>query len=309
MSDYFQRLIQQSDLQLPAAAAVTPRPSASPVLSEPPLSATAADDLVEIHDEQVAESQPRAANATPSLPVQPQTDPSQAEPVVALARESAPFAAGPVSPATAPAPSATRESSTTVIAPSPAMPGSPSADKPAATESVRVERMPAPAAASGQPASAPSQADVMQAVMKWIAAGSAGPGNAEEKREAPVAEKTISLTEAPVSPTPPAQPKPAPEKIPDRVIQLVEAKVSPTREPAPVVAVRPVAPPPARTAASAPEAPVRVSIGSIQVNVEAPAPAPKPVRGARTAESNRPAPRTSRSSTASQLRRHYIIPH
>jgi hypothetical protein len=149
-------------------------------------------------------------------------------------------------------------------------------------------------------------AEIMDAVMKWIAAGSAPttqPVEAARKTDASVSEVS-SVSAATNAPSQSAVVR-EPAKIPERVIELVESHFE--TAPAPVRPVPPASQPsrPAPEFTSPPESPVHVSIGSIQVRIDAPAPAP--LRAARAAT---PAPTAApRSRGISQLRRHYIIPH
>lgn len=309
MSDYFQRLVQQSDLRLQATPPAMRAPSAAAPSAGPNVTAASSDDLVEIHEEQVTEAPPRREESI--APASSTMMPARVETVEAIgpapAQTSAHLAS--VTPLNPNPPQAATESLVTNVPTSPDTRPQPTPSG-ETSESIVLERTAAPVPAPAKPIAQPSQAEVMQAVMKWIAAGSALPGPAEEKRVAPASPKTLTPPPEPVAtPALPASPPPAREKIPERVIKLVEAHVMPAREATPTVAARPITSVPIRASAAAAEAPVRVSIGSIQVNVAAPAPAAKPQRPARTAEPNRPASRIGRSSTTSQLRRHYIIPH
>jgi hypothetical protein len=101
---------------------------------------------------------------------------------------------------------------------------------------------------------------------------------------------------------------PSSEKIADRVIEITEELV-------PFESLTPSASPPPRIedprrASPSFDGPVRVSIGSIQVRIEAPvSPAPAPPASKRPVTPTRAAAPAARAAGFSKLRRHYIIPH
>ena len=317
MSDYFQRLLQQSDVLLQPQA--TPANAAAPVANLPrPVGSSAAvtqmgDDLVEVHEEVVAEPSGASMRIEVSdLGYSRPPDHTASSRTLRGATEIARLDP-PAAPSTPPA------SATTVVEQNVVVEATRSAARsnapilpPVATPSAAEMLAIAPQPRAPQPNATPLASEVLDAVMKWIGAGSpAGESAPGEIRDSNNPSQQLAASE----PTPSAEERvtseaPPSPKIPERVIRLVEVQPTPAPQPVRVVAARPVAPTPTPAPAPNPEQPVRVSIGSIQVHVEAPAPTPpKPLRPSRPTEPARTPSRATRSSVTSQLRRHYIIPH
>lgn len=310
MSAYFQRLLRQSGVQLSASAPVVstlPLPTLSPLATTAPL----AGDVVEVHEERLP---------APSSPSHPSTSSSATLPFSSSAPQGN---IAPPSPARVRPTSSASEvraeqiviqktdtvetESISLTRPAPASkPLTVSTPPSASSTRAGGEVAPTPAAS---PISPELPAEIMQAVMKWIAAGSTpgAPASANARESAERTEKASAP--APASPAVAPTPREAP-KIPERVIQIVEEHfddAAPSPRPASAApAVASSGPPPAAFV-SPPESPVHVSIGSIQVRVEAPA--PPPARVVRPASPARPAAPAPRNNGLSQLRRHYIIPH
>lgn len=310
MSAYFQRLLRQSGVQLSASApavSTLPLPTLSPLASTAPLSG----DVVEVHEEQLP---------APSGPAHPSAPSSATLPFSSSAPQAnvAPPAPAQVRPTSSASEVRAEQvviqktdtvetESISLTRPTPASkPLTVSTPLSASSTRAGGEVAPTPAAS---PISPELPAEIMQAVMKWIAAGSA-PGTPAPAGARESAERKESAA-APLPATPPAAPTPreAP-KIPERVIQIVEEHFDdavPSPRPAPAAPAAASSAPQPPTFVSPPESPIHVSIGSIQVRVDAPAPpSTRVVRPAAPARSAAPAPR---SNGLSQLRRHYIIPH
>lgn len=302
MNGYFQRLIDQSGLVAPPPAAP---PAAAPAAGIPDASA-AANDIVELHDERLTSApsspqahpppSPPAPRSAPPAPAAPEPVPAS-PPTSRTDEDILPVADVVVTPPPAADPPVTRLGDE----PSPAIPA--------------VGDLPLP------PQIAQSQLppEILQAIMKWIAAG---PSPSEAPAVAlpppPVAASAGTVVAPPPAATPFAPPAaPPPASIPERVIQIVEehvaldaAPLAPPRASSPVLARGEEPPPPG---VARPESPVRVSIGSIQVHVEAPPgaslPPPPAARTLRAATSATAPVLPSRSNGLSRLRRYYIIPH
>jgi hypothetical protein len=283
MSGYFQRLLEQSGLALPPAA-----PRVTALHESQQAASSTLDDVVEGHEERIADPDSSEARALP---------PEVAPPVLS-SHASLPAPPSANAEYVGPGPVLVEETFTVPATAVPASTISPPALK---------AESPPP---SETPSSLPAQnteipADVLQAVMNWIAAGSSPRANASKS----VATPTPPVKDAGDAGTQPgaAAALHAPAKIPDRVI---EEHVS--TETAPPLATRSAAPaPPAAVPRSAPSAsdnPVRVSIGSIEVVVEARHP-PAPAPTSRPATPARAVVPSARAAGFSKLRRHYIIPH
>lgn len=277
MSSYFQRLLKAGGLTAPAPSA-----AAGPV-----------PEIVELHEESSSQPTPLAPAPSPTVTVDTKSNVTPAN-AAGRIQQSATAAEETVSFST---PFTANHSAPP---PPPVHPGAASAER---TE------VPAQTAAS---AAADVPRDVMQAVMKWIAAGQNPPAP-----EAPASAVAAPLS-APVAPEPAASVRPAPvapEQTAERVIEIVEEHLdsvpTPAQPPAPSVATP--ARPPTNAGAIATDGSVNVSIGSIHVRVETPPPpsAPPPARASRPADSSRSpaAGAPTRSAGLSRLRRHYFIPH
>ena len=301
MNGYFQRLIDQSGLVAPPSAP----PAAAPAAATPDVTGAGAD-VVELHDERIAPAPPSPqAHPPPSAPAPRSASPAAAtpEPIPLIPpadrtpENILPVADFVVTPPPSGEPPVTRPSA----APTPVTPVI--GDSPFPPEIAQSQLPP----------------EILQAIMKWIAAG---PSPSDAPAGASPPPPPEAFAEASVAPPAPAAPfappsTPAPATIPERVIQIVEehvaldaAPLAPPPASVPVLAHGDERPPPG---ASRAESPVRVSIGSIQVHVEAPPaaspPAPPAARTVRAAGAV-PTPAFSpRSTGLSRLRRYYIIPH
>ena len=308
MSAYFQRLLNQSGVQFPPASGPVAPVQPSALFARPPQGTSIASDLIEVHHEQ---------EARPAPPSSPSRTPPESVPF--SSRQPAPQNAELPAPST-PAPSFspdpqherivihetnTRIEETVAVGPFP-FPANlpPLVSAPSETSSPAVVAVANPAA---PPPSGPElPAEIMQAVMKWIAAGSSSGNQTAQLGREPPSPTAKAPAPSSVAPTPARPVAPQPSNIPDRMIHIVEKHFEEATALNRSAAAAPFAQP-APTFVSPPESPVRVSIGSIHVRVDAPAPAP--VRFVRPAAPPPPAAPLPRSSGISQLRRHYIIPH
>ena len=296
MSGYFQRLIDQSGLAIPPppARAISAGAAAAPGMTDH----SVGPDVVEIHEEHLTESGPSAA----SFPLE---KPSRASPPAQPARPpSPPPREGPVRD----------QEANTVFQETVSFSSGTGTAQPLPPHESPGETEPKSGAASAQGASQPEiPPEVLQAVMNWISAGPE-PGHREatpalpsppmEARNAGSSESPPPVIATPVLPSS--------DKIPDRVIEITEELV-PFESLTP--AASPSASPPPRIedprrASPSFDGPVRVSIGSIQVRIEAPvSPAPAPPASKRPVTPPRAAAPAARAAGFSKLRRHYIIPH
>jgi hypothetical protein len=304
MSAYFQRLIQQSGLRVQEPLAA-PASTAGVGAPSPAAGLASASDLLEIHEERTVEATPAAPTpasprALPPLPV-----------VSATTQPAGPFAANATPPSSAPAEIVIGqriEASSTSVVPVAAPPQTPAPLPPAPRSE------PAPPVVPPAEKFVPQDgvpAEVMQAIMRWIAAGQSGTATPPEKPAATEPREAAAV----VVPTPPAssaenRPTAAPA-IPERVIEIVEEHFAPTPPP-PALALAASVPPshpvrPAAPPAFTPAEPVHVSIGSINVRIEAPPSAPVPIRPPRAEPA--PASAPGRTSHFSKLRRYYLLPH
>jgi hypothetical protein len=306
MNSYFQRLIDQSGLAvqhplspIPAIASISPAPVEPRDFSD-------ANDLVELHEERVANrpgARPLPAISAPPSP--PPTPPNT----------SAPPPAAPEVAFSTPALPGVQETKIlfeeTVLLPAAAPPASsilPESISPSSERDCESSEAAQPMLPPQGPSEIP--AEVLQAVMSWIAAGSATsaiPSNADLPAGPPAQVSPAPEIGAPINKMAPAN-MAEPDPIPGHLIQIVEERVE-------------LDPPQqhqgAATLQSAdalgslspvPEDPVRISIGTIQVRVEASV--PPPARTPRRADLPRPSTSAAdRASAFSKLRRHYIIPH
>lgn len=377
MSEYFQRLMEQSGLGIQSNPAT---PAFSPAAAAPPALAGRPDGggLVEIHDERMLgpESAPapvaRSGESTETIaltaaqPAEPDgfrsaaahtpaasaTDATEASPSPAAAAKISRLATQPVAAsersATPPSPTPSGAADVLVVAeniavgpsasaPATDAPASPPVSTPSADALPPVDTAPAQPAPPQRPPEQPATA-VLQAVMRWIAAGpsadravgllpqpaptsTASPGEATRATAGlPHLADPATTTAAPaLSPAAAAHAESRKEEIvPSRVIEIgTMASAQPLRA---VARQQPAESPAARPPRTVPETasrparpeppPVHVSIGAIEVRVEAPpVTAPKPARVVRAPEPARPAAPAARPSTFSRLRRHYIIPH
>lgn len=312
MNGYFQRLISQSGLRVQTALLAPQLPTPVEPSARPFGASSAAADIQEVHHERLAGPDGNAPQITgvPTPPSfrQPSPMPRSSEPDAPAARVET----IPASENLSPGPSAEIVLKENVIAIAPrSVPAPSSAGKlPSTSEK-----------STAVPSSSPRQLEqavpdgippeVMQEVMRWIAAGQPKTGEPSAKTSAP------SPAHPPASPAAPQSSlaasreniPTAPTPIPERVIEIVEEHFhsrptpAPSAKPATAAAHRPL--PAAPTAEEGQAQPVQVSIGSIHVRVDAPTPAPhRPARP----EPAQPAP-PSRPASSTKLRRHYLLPH
>jgi hypothetical protein len=295
MSGYFQRLIDQSGLAIPPppARAIPAGTAAAPGMTD----YSVGPDVVEIHEEHLTESGPSAA----SFPLE---KPSRASPPAQPARPpSPPPREGPVRD----------QEANTVFQETVSFSSGTGTAQPLPPRESPGETQPKSGAASAQGASQPEiPPEVLQAVMNWISAGPE-PGHREATPAMPSPPTEARNAGSSESPPPViAAPVLSSEKIADRVIEITEELV-PFESLTP--AASPSASPPPRIedprrASPSSEDPVCVSIGSIQVRIEAPvSPAPAPPARKRPVTPTRAAAPAARAAGFSKLRRHYIIPH
>lgn len=316
MSAYFQRLISQSGLRVQTApTAIPPQTPVSPSAPAAPESPAVAD-IQEMHQERIAggrdDAQPSTeASISPSLhdcqtPLQP---PARYVPAAPVSRDKK------KSPADTPlrGPSTDIVIKENVIAIASNSPSahsathSPSTPAKSTADSSLSSRQLEQGVQEGIPAEA------LQEVMRWIAAAQPKPGETATEASAPSPLRQSANPAAPKSllaPSPENIPG-TPPQIPERVIEIVEEHFdsppafAPSAKPPTVAQVSNQSLPSSLGPEENREQSVQVSIGSIHVRVDAPVPAPsRPARPepARVAMPNR-------STSATKLRRHYVLPH
>ena len=318
MSAYFQRLIAQSGLHIRQSPLEPPSVvDLSVQLEVPSVEPLPSVELIEVHEERLSETLPA---------------PGQAATHTTTASSAASAPPRDSYPTPSPIPPAIRE--TRRLSDSPAIrEAATSIEETVMLASTRQSPTPTPSVAihpaqatsfapdtratrSARPPPEALPADVMQAVMNWIAAGETPPPNKAESSP-PVSVSPAALSSSEVksispSATPPSRSQ-APVEITERVMRTLEERLEspPPPEPEAVSAAPEAAPDTDERAPSMrppADAPVRVSIGSIHLRVEAPAPEPAPARTVHPPGPARPVS-SFRANGFSKLRRHYILPH
>ena len=312
MNGYFQRLISQSGLRVQTALLAPQVQTPAEPAARSSSASSAAADIQEVHHERIAGPGGNAPQLT-EVPTsssfhQPSLMPRTSAPDEPAARVETIPATDPSSPGT----SAGIVIKENVVAIAPrSVPAPSSAGK---LPSTPEQSAAAPSSSSRKLEQAVPDGispEVMQEVMRWIAAGQPKTGEPSAKTSA------ASPARLPASPAVP-QSSPAasreniptaPIPIPERVIEIVEEHfpalptTAPSAKFAPAAAHRSLsAAPPAEESTARP---VQVSIGSIHVRVDAPTPAPhRPARP-------EPAPLApaARPVSSTKLRRHYLLPH
>jgi hypothetical protein len=287
MSAYFQRLINLSGLvlQQPVPAAHTPKAS-------PHFAAADVHDAVEVQQEHVVEGEVSGAPARSSNQSLPSV-PGQAATPMQSSASSRRVHFGETTPLV----------EETVVVTSTAASLRPTSQSQPPTRSL-------PRSEDSTISSGPQpeiSRDVFESVMKWIAAGQARTPNTPTLTTPEPSPSAADIATPEIRPSLPS----TPAKIPDRVIEISEELVG-------LESARPsrAAESPRSADAELPrngtpaESAVRVSIGSINVRIEAPAPpAQPPVTSKRPVASARTTAPAIRAAGFSKLRRHYIIPH
>lgn len=313
MTDYLQSLVQQSGLPIAAPLsppAATPKPKAG----IDHIAVAAGGDLLEIQEYTSTDEHPTALAAdsgvAPPSPT-PAPAPVLGTPLPAASADPGPEFGSPTR--NRDARETTVEERITIAdgAPPPSRPPREPTSSDRSTDTDVSENPPSLPAESRRDAAPPN--DLMQAVMKWIAAGPAptiadamiGP-TIRKPSEAPAPAETQPAAREPEVEAPPTA------SVPARVIEIEDSTPPPPPAERPALPSRPASPPPPPAASRPPERAggVQVSIGSLHIRVEAPpSPAGKTTRTTRPAEPARSAAPAARPTGLSKLRRHYILPH